>query len=85
MIALLRQAVDAGNREGRLWARMRIHRIASDLMVELGVSSKLNAEWAFLCKLRDEGRRAADAFIAAHGPDIGKRSTLDLDEFLDVL
>ena len=85
MIALMRQAVDPGHREGRLWARMRIHRIASDLMTDLGASSKLNAEWAFLCKLRDEGRRCAEAFIAAHGADVGKRSTFDLDELLEGL
>jgi NTE family protein len=83
MIALLRQAADPRHPEGALWARMRIHRIASDVMVELGVSSKLNAEWAFLCMLRDEGRRCAEAFIAAHGADIGERSTLDLDELLE--
>jgi NTE family protein len=83
MIALLRQAVDPGHREGKLWARMRIHRIASDVMTDLGASSKLNAEWAFLCKLRDEGRRCADAFIEAHGNDVGKRSTFDLDELLE--
>ena len=29
-------------------------------MAELGYSSKLNAEWDFLCMLRDEGRRAAE-------------------------
>ena len=29
--------------------------------------------------LRDEGRRAADAFLRAHGDDLGRRSTLDLD------
>jgi NTE family protein len=52
-------------------------------MVELGVSSKLNAEWAFLCMLRDEGRRCAEAFIATHGADLGSRSTLDLDELLE--
>jgi NTE family protein len=85
MIALMRQAVDPGHREGKLWARMRIHRIASDLMTELGASSKLNAEWAFLCKLRDEGRRCAEAFIAAHGREVGKRSTFDLDELLEGL
>jgi NTE family protein len=85
MIALMRQAVDPGHHEGKLWARMRIHRIASDLMTELGASSKLNAEWAFLCKLRDEGRNCAEAFIAAHGRDVGKRSTFDLDELLEGL
>jgi NTE family protein len=85
MIALTRQAVDPGHREGRLWARMRIHRVASDLMTDLGASSKLNAEWAFLCKLRDEGRRCAEAFVAEHGEDLGKRSTFDLDELLEGL
>ncbi len=83
MIALLRQASDPGHAEGALWARMRIHRVTSEKMVELGVSSKLNAEWAFLCMLRDEGRRCADEFIAAHGPDLGNRSTFDLDALLE--
>ena len=85
MIALLRQGIDARHREGRLWARMRIHRIASDLMGDLGVLSKLNAEWPFLCKLRDEGRRCAEAFLGAHGGDIGNRSTFDLDGLLEGL
>ena len=39
--------------------------------------------WAFFTMLRDEGRRAADAFLAAHGGDLGVRGTLDLDSFLD--
>ncbi len=83
MIALLRRAANPRNAEGEHWARMRIHRVASDLMTTLGSSSKLNAEWAFLCMLRDEGRRCADEFIAAHGQDLGHRSTLDLDAFLE--
>ena len=33
--------------------------------------------------LRDEGRRAADAFLAAHGKDLGHRSTLDIDRLLE--
>ena len=56
MIALLRQVADPGDSEGAQWAGMRIHRVASEMMVELGYSSKLNAEWAFLSMLRDEGR-----------------------------
>jgi len=48
-------------------------------MTELGDSSKLNAEWPFLTMLRDEGRRAADAFAQAHGQDVGVRATFDLD------
>lgn len=55
------------------------------MMPELGSSSKLNAEWPFLCMLRDEGRRCAHEFIRAHGDDVGKRSTFDLDELLSGL
>jgi NTE family protein len=83
MMAVLRQVADAGNSEGKLWARMRIHRIASAEMTELGYSSKLNAEWDFLTYLREEGRRCAEAFLADHGDDLGKRSTLDLDALLE--
>jgi NTE family protein len=83
MIALLRQVANPGSCEGALWADMRIHRVASEAMVELGYSSKLNAEWDFLCMLRDEGRRSAEAFLAAHGKDLGRRSSLDLDLLLE--
>lgn len=83
MIALLREAMHSRQAKGALWARMRIHRIASQMMTDLGVSSKLNAEWPFLCMLRDEGRRCAEEFIATHGADLGKRSTFDLDELLE--
>ncbi|MGO4391508.1 patatin-like phospholipase family protein [Variovorax sp. M-6] len=83
MIALLRQVADPGKGEGAAWARMRIHRVATDAMLDLGASSKMISEWPFLCKLRDEGRRSAQAFIDAHKGDIGKRSTLDLDALLE--
>ena len=62
---------------------MRIHRIASEAMNELGYSSKLNAEWEFLCLLREEGRRCAEAFLDAHEEDIGHRSSFDLDVLLE--
>jgi NTE family protein len=83
MVALLRRVADPGTGEGAVWARMRMHRIASEFMNGLDLSSKMLAEWGFLCRLRDEGRRAADAFLAAHGGDVGVRSSLDLDAFLD--
>jgi NTE family protein len=83
MIALLRQVAQPDTSESAKWADMRIHRIASDVMVTLGYSSKLNAEWEFLCMLRDEGRRAGDAFLREHQQDLGQRSTFDLDELLE--
>jgi NTE family protein len=82
MIALLRQVANPGDCEGASWAAMRIHRIASEQMTTLGYSSKLNAEWEFLCMLRDEGRRSAEAFLTTHGEDLGRRSSLNLDALL---
>ncbi len=83
MIALLHKAADAGNGEGRMWAEMRLHRIATDRVTELDSTSKMITEWRFLCGLRDEGRRTAQLFLDAHADDLGKRSTLDLDALLE--
>jgi NTE family protein len=82
MIALLRKNVDPRNDEGALWGGMRVHYVKNDLMTELGYSSKLNAEWEFLCMLREAGRKSAASFLAAHAEDIGKQSSLDLDVLL---
>ena len=79
MITLMRQMVDPGSGEGARWAAMRTHRIMTEMMFELGYSSKLNGEWAFLCMLHAEGRRAASAFLNAHADDLGQRSTADFD------
>jgi NTE family protein len=82
MIALLHEVADPGHGEGARWAGMRTHRIMSDTLADFGASSKLNAEWGFVSLLKEEGRKSADAFLAAHGEDIGKHSTTDLDALL---
>src|SRR5690348_6375091 len=82
MIALLRQVADPGSGEGARWAQMKTHRIKSDMLATFGASSKLNAEWEFISKLHEEGRRAAEKFIETHGIDLGTRSTADLDVLL---
>lgn len=83
MMALLRQSASAATGESARWARMRLHRITSDAMADLGYSSKLNAEWEFLTMLHNEGRRSAEAFYREHRDAIGKNSTLDLDELTE--
>jgi NTE family protein len=83
MMALLRQVANPGDSEGAQWAGMRIHRVASEMLTELGASSKLNAEWEFFSLLHDEGRRSAQVFLEAHASDLGRRSTLDLDILLE--
>ena len=82
MIALLRQVADPGSGEGQRWASMRTHRVMTDMLASLGASSKLNAEPDFISMLHAEGRRSADAFLVAHGQDIGTRSTADIDALM---
>ena len=84
MIALLRRAANhvQDDPEAAHWAKMRLHLVRSDLLTDLGASSKLNAEWDFLSMLRDEGRRAAEAFLAEKSANLGQTSTLDIDRLL---
>ncbi|MNN18242.1 hypothetical protein D3C81_1314480 [compost metagenome] len=52
-------------------------------MAALGVSTKYNADWEFLCALRDQGRKQATAWLAQHYDSIGQRSSIDISgEFL---
>lgn len=61
--------------------RVFIHAIRSDdAMTEFSVASKFDTSWSFLTRLRDLGRAAAAAWIAAHLDDIGRRSTVDLHQ-----
>jgi NTE family protein len=83
MIALLHEVADPGHGEGARWAGMRTHRIMTDTLAQFGASSKLNAEWEFVSLLQEEGRKSADAFLAAHGDDLGQRSTADFDALIE--
>ncbi len=60
--------------------RMRVHRIhAEEDLRPLSVSSKMNAEWAFLKHLHDVGYRAADEWLTHNFSALGVRSTDDLE------
>jgi NTE family protein len=59
--------------------RHRFHHIeAGDLSRELGHSSRLSPEWDLLCRLRDMGRAAAEAWLKRNLGAVGDRSTVDL-------
>lgn len=83
MLALLHDEITGGAGEAGKWAGTRIHRITGDGLAALGASSKLNAEWAFLLMLRNEGRRAAQGFLDAHRADLGRASTFDIKQLLE--
>lgn len=86
--ALLREfrAIDFVNRlldDGKLpegeYRRSFVHRIdGGKALAKYSAATKLNSAWPFLQELRDLGRDAAKAFLAAHYADLGQRGTLDL-------
>ncbi len=80
-IDFVTRLIDSGiDHEGHL-KRLLIHTIdAEDVMRELGVSSKMNADWDFLQHLHKLGRERAETWLGEHREQIGKRSTIDIRE-----
>lgn len=78
-IALLKELIRQAGLESERHRDVLLHRIhADDDLSDLGVSSKMNAEWAFLLHLRDIGRRAAGFWLDRHIEDVGQRSSFDI-------
>jgi NTE family protein len=68
-----------GQEEGRFKDAL-FHRINADVELEpLGVSSKVNSEWAFLEHLHDVGYSITEAWLDENYKHLGKRSTLDIE------
>ncbi|MEO0821617.1 MAG: hypothetical protein AAF074_14475, partial [Pseudomonadota bacterium] len=61
-----------------------VHSVRAEAsMCEFSVATKFDTSWRFLTLLRDRGRRAMEAWLAAHFDDVGRRDTVDLHtEFL---
>ena len=57
----------------------RFHLIDAVELGDAGKASKLNAASGFLMQLRDLGRARAEAWLQAHGADIGRRETAAVD------
>jgi NTE family protein len=47
-------------------------------MLDLGISSKLNADWEFLTHLKGIGRAAAEEWLERNFDRIGVETTMDL-------
>lgn len=77
-IMLLRDLIRAEGLEQERYRDMRLHRIHGDEeLLALDASSKLNAEWAYLCHLRDLGRSRAEHWLQRHWQDLGERSSFE--------
>ncbi|MCW5774377.1 MAG: patatin-like phospholipase family protein, partial [Rhodospirillaceae bacterium] len=80
-IHFVTKLIDDGELRSKSMKRMLIHSIAAnETMNELGHTSKLNADWEFLTRLRDTGRAHAEAWIAANYDRLGRESTVDIRE-----
>ena len=80
-IAFVTKLIDDGVLDSQHYSRMLIHSIRDDeAMAALGAATKLSADWAFLCRLRDKGRARAADWLSAHFDDIGARSSIDLSQ-----
>jgi NTE family protein len=79
-IALLKKLIQVQNLQEERFKDVYFHRINADVELrELSVSSKLNAEWAFLKHLHDVGYRTTEAWLNENYEFLGNRSTLDID------
>ena len=82
-IAFVTRLIDSQHLDPHLYARMLIHAVRDDaVFAELGVASKLDPDWAFLCRLRDAGRRSAAHWLETTyeriGQDFDRRSGNDV-------
>jgi NTE family protein len=79
-IGFVTRLVDSDTACGKEMKRMLIHAVSADeVMCDLGVASKLNADWDFLTYLRDVGRERTGAWLAEHFDRLGRESTIDID------
>ena len=80
-VAFVTKLIDDNVLDQRKYRRMLIHSIRDDAaMVELGVASKLNPDWDFLCRLRDSGHTKAAEWLDCNFDEVGQSSTVDLAE-----
>ncbi len=81
-IATITGLIEAGALKNPAYRPIHFHCIADpEVMAPLGTSSKNNTAWNFLTYLKDAGHAAADAWLKRNRRHIGKKSTLNLDDF----
>jgi len=78
-IDFVNRLVDGGKLDKSEYKRVLMHRIdGGPPLAEMTSSSRLNADWDFLLRLRDIGRAAAKRWLKRNYEAIGTVGTLDL-------
>ena len=82
-IGFVQRLVQQGRLDPGEYKNLRLHMVADEAgLAPLQPSSKLNTDRAFIDALHALGREATERWLGAHRHDIGRRSTLDLQQFL---
>ncbi len=83
-IEFVTRLIDEAALDATKYKRMLVHSIRDDAeMAQLGVATKLNPDWDFLCRLRDVGRNRAAGWLDKNFDRVGEESSVDLtEEFL---
>jgi len=80
-IDFVNRLVDTGKLPRDEYKRVLMHRIdGGPPLAELTSSSRMNADWSFLLRLRDMGRHAGKRWLKRNFEAIGKTATIDLRE-----
>lgn len=80
-IAFVKKLLHQGKLSPKHYKDVRVHMIeATDVMVPLGRSSKLNTDWGFISDMRDFGAETAKNWLKKNYTWIGTRSTTDIHE-----
>jgi NTE family protein len=82
-IAFVTKLLDSGGivDKDKMLKQVLVHSIEAEaFMRDLSVSSKLNADWEFLTRLRDVGRERADQWLTANFEQLGVNSTVDIQD-----
>ncbi len=80
-IAFVKRLLQEERIERGRYKDLRIHMIADEKeLAQLPAQSKLDTNWDFLLRLRDLGRAAAQDWLERHRPDVGVRSSVDVQQ-----
>ena len=80
-IAFVKKLLHQGKLSRKEYKDVRVHMIeATDVMVPLGRSSKLNTDWGFISDMRDFGAQTTKDWLKKNYNWIGTRSTVDIHE-----
>ena len=80
-INFVRKLIHSGKLSGKEYQDVHMHMVSPpDNLRGMDASSKMNADWMFIQMLRDAGREQMEAWLRNHKSDIGRASTLDLEE-----